>query len=174
VAIDPQHTLHITDVATAIDEQVGAQTEVVALECRDNILIARGPIVGLHSTEENGHRPKGLYLTVAKTSIRLGMFYGITDTTLTFLDESGVVNEVAQTQQAIGIIGRLLVAPPVFGIGVLVDTRDVAGPETGVIRIGHGFGMTGETITLSEQKLLQPSLGRDALDKSLMINTIVL
>ena len=62
--------------------------------------------------------------------MREGVLYAC----LTFSDKVLVVKQIAKLYESVGIVGRLLVAPPVGAVGLGV-AGDVAVPQAGVIGI---------------------------------------
>ena len=92
------------------------------------------------------------------------------DACLAFRDEFLVVEQVAQSQQAVGIIGSLLVSPPVLSLVAIA--RYLASPEASVVGIGEGFGMSCQSCLLSLEELQEPTLRCDVCNESFLKNKL--
>ena len=92
------------------------------------------------------------------------MIQGVPDALLAFRDEFLIVEEIAQPQQAVGVIGRLLVSPPVFAI--VAVSRNLACPEASVVGVGEGVGMSRQPRLLPPEEFQEPTLRRDVSDEA--------
>ena len=119
--------------------------------------IRSGLIGRLDGPEKYRHGPLGLDFLVAKPAVLPGMGQRIPDTGLPLFDQRGIPEGIAQAQEPVGIISRLLIAPPVLAMFPLAG--NLPGPEAGIIGIGHGLGMAGQAAALTLQHRPEPALG---------------
>lgn len=82
---------------------------------------------------------------------------------LGFGDHLPITEQVTQAEQTVGVIGCLLVAPPVASVGFGV-TSDLTRPKAGVVRIGHRLGMSRKSRLLAVEEFLDPALRLYAAD----------
>ena len=76
------------------------------------------------------------------------------------------LQQIAEAQQSVGIVGRLFVSPPV--LAVVAIARYLSSPETSVVGVGEGFGMSCESRLLPLQELQQPALRLDVCDEAFL------
>ena len=93
------------------------------------------------------------------------MCQGIFDALHGLADHLLGIKLIAQSEQTIGIVCRLLIAPPVVAVA-LVRPRDLASPEACVIGVGQCLGVSSQPVVLALEQRLQPPLRMDGINLS--------
>ena len=155
----PQHALDRDDVAPLFHLLFG-EVQIVFFEGTGNFGVPRSFVIGLHDAEIDAHGPHGLDSGISEFSRFGGVFQRIPDTGFSFFDQIRIPEQIAQAEQAVAVIGRLLVSPPVASVAVGISP-DLPGPKRGVIGIGERFGMSRESGLLTTEELFDPTLRFD-------------
>ena len=164
-SVSPGDALDIDRVA-ALGEHVRTAQQVVFCERRRDAFVACRIVLGLHSPEEHSHRPHletavKLVLRripkarVAKHSVRRGVVQRVVDAVFALRNQLGVAQRVAEPEKTVGVIRRLLVSPPAVHIRSAV--HDPAGPQTRIVRIAQGLGVSRQAIRLCAADFSKPA-----------------
>ena len=123
LAIRPQDTFQRHDVSSAHDaasQLVGSEVQVVLLQCLRNALVAVVLIFRLQHSEEHRHRPcDALQRLVSHHPLVSRVRQRIFDALHRLVHHLLGIQLIAQSQQRVGIVGRLLIAPPVVAIALV-------------------------------------------------------
>ena len=125
--------------------------------------IARALVIGLQHPEVDTHGPHRLNRFVAQNTCGRCVGQRVANPLLGFGDHLPITEQVTQAEQTVGVIGCLLVAPPVASVGFGV-TSDLTRPKAGVVRIGHRLGMSRKSRLLAVEEFLDPALRLYAAD----------
>ena len=111
--VSPEQSFYVHDVAV-VREVLWLVAEEVAFKHFGNAVGTPILALGLHGAEENSHRPHIVAQRgIAQTTVCRGMTNGIVDAHFAFRNQRAVAQQVAEAQKAVGVVGRLLVPPPV-------------------------------------------------------------
>ena len=161
-AVSPQHSLDADDVAPFLDLLLRKVHVVPFQGCGDR-RIARALVIGLQHPEVDTHGPHRLNRFVAQNTCGRCVGQRVANPLLGFGDHLPITEQVTQAEQTVGVIGCLLVAPPVASVGFGV-TSDLTRPKAGVVRIGHRLGMSRKSRLLAVEEFLDPALRLYAAD----------
>ena len=166
-AIEPEQSLEVEDVPTPASEVGIGHRDVVSPQgSLDGSRSVVSVGVGLHGSPEDGLRPQTADDRRAEPSVRLRMVQRVLHALLALLDEFLVVEEVAQPEQSVGVVGGLFVSPPV--LPVVAVARYLARPEACVVGVGERVGMSCQPRLLPLEELQQPALRLDVGNKALL------
>ena len=123
LAIGPEDALDGYDVATAHNatcQVVGREVQVVLLQGSRDALVAVVLVFCLQHAEEYGHRPCDAHQRgITKHTVLVGMCQRVFDALHSLGDHLFGIELVAQTEQSVGVVGGLLITPPVVAVGLI-------------------------------------------------------